>query len=202
MLVLSVHQVWRETTINPALHSSLIQCSPSSSFIMRCAFTLLAALAALILVQANPNIPGRSDDCPPNDIWRNGCDDFENICKISCAEGESCEYLGGSCGNHEDVEILDSLQCQKICEASRDNEEVSEVSRHCRFWRWVSKTWTITGAMHFKFSSQEKQDLGPLKMRYCSLMNGDQCDIYDYCRENTCQCGDVGCPGDQPPDQP
>ena len=133
-----------ETTINPALHSSLIQCSPSSSFIMRCAFTLLAALAAVILVQANPNIPGRSDDCPPNDIWRNGCDDFENICKISCAEGESCEYLGGSCGNHEDVEILDSLQCQKICEASRDNEEVSEVSRHCRFWRWVSKTWTLS----------------------------------------------------------
>ena len=78
-------------------------------------------------------------ECPPNTILEAGCDDSDNICKISCSSGDLCEH---NCRNIGSVNFdeMNINRCEKLCEDSRDNEEITEDAQICRFWRWVMFT--------------------------------------------------------------
>ena len=72
-------------------------------------------------------------------FWEDGCDDSDNICKISCSSGDLCEH---DCGNIGSVNFdeMNINRCEKLCEDSRHNEDITEDAQICRFWRWVMFT--------------------------------------------------------------
>ena len=90
---------------------------------MRTLFTLLV-LAVFLTFEANLSGHNRlpTKDCPPNMFWEDGCDDFDNICKISCSSGDHCEH---NCRNIGSVTFdeMNISRCEKLCQDSRDSEE-------------------------------------------------------------------------------
>ena len=99
--------------------------------------TLLNLLVLALFLTVETSLIGHNrlstKDCPPNMFWKDGCDDSDNICKISCTSGDLCEH---DCGNIGSVTFdeMDINRCEKLCQDSRDSEEGSQL---CRFWRWV-----------------------------------------------------------------
>ena len=112
-------------------HSLLVLSLRASAFLTNCnqsrdplimMRTLLNLLVLALFLTVETSLSGHNrlstEDCPPNMFWKDGCDDSDNICKISCSSGDLCEH---SCGNIGSVTFdeMDINRCEKIQETAK-----------------------------------------------------------------------------------
>jgi len=147
---------------------------------------IFAAFVPLISTEAIPS--PYDSECKPNLFYPEGCDEEKNICQISCPGDPKlpCESVLDPCDIDISDQTFDTMtmdKCKELCESSRDKTETSAENR-CRFWRW---------------EVLETRDTR--QVTSCTLMGGEECNGYKYCGHN-CQCGDVGCPGENENDPP
>jgi len=119
-----------------------------------------------------------SSVCPPNDLWKGGCNVDPFLCKIVCEDGKDCGVSGDQCPiKSEDIskneQPVTAEKCKTLCEGKGWEGDVA--AQHCRFWR------SETG----------------MESHTCYFLNSDQCNYHKECNRPSCDCGDVGCPPDE-----
>ena len=82
-------------------------------------------------------------DCIKNDyVPGYGCDPKENICQLTCQQGQDCVFdpedgCTAALANNETVNHADMTpeKCEQLC---KNSDEVETEENRCRFWRYVS----------------------------------------------------------------
>ena len=154
----------------------------------------LLKFAFLTLTLATGYVLG---ECTSNDYVPGiGCDPSPNICEVICHADGDCT-LSETCA---DALVTDTIthsemteaKCQELCQLS---DAVEEEAKRCRFWRYVSFSFTLKKSM-----TSKQQELISNDEEVCSLMNLNQCTVPKVCTETSCYTGDVGCANGETPD--
>jgi len=145
------------------------------------AFTFLLVVVPTFARSQSIQAQSALDVCPPNHVWVDGCAVDVNLCQIACPKGGSCtkpcETEVGLASEDVAYDAMTAAKCSELCETSKASAGDDE--HRCRFWRY---------------------DMAAVAEKRCTLLT--KCDTFLHCPpEAGCQCGDVGCPGEEPNDE-
>ena len=126
-------------------------------------YVLAVAASTTSLAQDDPSV------CPPNELWRGGCETDPNLCMFSVDCSQSpCDVTVTSTESNcpigkgditENDQTKDATLCEALCIANRKGDTP------CRFWRFVSIPFLITQLYYLTMTNEW------IKV-YCAIVSG------------------------------